>query len=272
MKPHFGAAPDKRRGQHFLVDANILRKIVDFASVGKDEDVLEIGGGPGNLTELLAKKARRVYSIEVDTSLAMLLEERFKNSNVTIIRGNALKVDFPEFDKVVANLPYSISSDVTFKLLKHDFKLGILMYQREFALRMVARAGEPDYSRLSVDVQHFADVELLMRVPPQAFAPPPQVESEVVKLTPRPAPYTVEDRELFMRLVTASFAGRRKRLRNALLKGAHIMGIKNMKEIVARLPREITEKRAEEVSPEQYAELADQIYGLVDHERSNIQG
>jgi 16S rRNA (adenine1518-N6/adenine1519-N6)-dimethyltransferase len=264
--------PDKRRDQHFLIDANILSKIVSFASIDKDEDVLEIGAGPGNLTVLLAQRARRVYSIEVDPALASPLEERFKGSNVTIIRGNALKVEFPKFDKVVANLPYSISSDVTFKLLRHDFKLGILMYQREFALRMVAKVGEPDYSRLSVDVQHFADVELLMRVPPQAFSPPPQVESEVVKLTPRPAPYTVKDRELFMRLVTAAFTGRRKRLRNALVNGAHIMGVENMRELVARLPGDLMEKRAEEVSPEQYAELSDKIRELVARERSDIQG
>lgn len=268
----FGAVPDKRRDQHFLIDANILRKILDFAAIDKNEDILEIGGGPGNLTELLAKKARRVYTIEADSRLVSLLRERFKGSNVTVIEGNALKVEFPKFDKVVANLPYSISSDVTFKLLNHEFKCGILMYQREFALRMVAKAGEPDYSRLSVDVQHFADVELLMKVPPQVFSPPPQVDSEVVRLTPRPALYMVKNRALFMRLVTAAFAGRRKRLRNALVNGAHIIGIKNMKEIVARLPEDIMQKRAEEVSPEQYAELADLILGLKEHGRSDILG
>ncbi len=267
MNPNFGVVPDRRRDQHFLIDGNILRKIVDFASIEKDEDVLEIGGGPGNLTELLARRARRVYTVEVDPALASLLEERFEDSNVTVIRGNALKVDLPRFDKVVANLPYSISSGVTFKLLKHEFKFGILMYQREFALRMVARTGEPDYSRLSVGVQYFACVELLMKVPPQAFAPPPQVESEVVKLTPRPAAYTVRDRDLFMGLVTAAFTGRRKRLRNALVNGAHIAGIKNMKELVGKLPPGLMEKRAEEVSPEQYAELADSIHGLMEHER-----
>ncbi len=263
-----GFVPDKRRDQHFLIDGNILRKIVDFASIGKDEYVLEIGGGPGNLTELLARRARHVYSIEMDPTLALLLEKRFKSSNVTVIKGNALKVAFPRFDKAVANLPYSISSDVTFKLLKCEFRFGILMYQREFALRMAARVGEPDYSRLSVGVQHFADVELLLKVPPQAFSPPPPVESEVVKLTPRPAPYSVEDREFFMRLVTAAFAGRRKRLRNALLKGAHIMGIK--KEIIGRLPQGLLEKRAEEVSPEQYAELARRIKGLTGHDSQDI--
>jgi 16S rRNA (adenine1518-N6/adenine1519-N6)-dimethyltransferase len=270
MRP--GIVPDKRRDQYFLIDGNILRKIVDLASIGKDEDVLEIGGGPGNLTELLAQKARRVYSVEVDPALASSLEERFMGSNVAIIRGNALKVQFPKFDKVVANLPYSISSGITFKLLKHDFKFGILMYQREFALRMVAGVGEPDYSRLAVGVQHFADVELLMRVPPQAFMPPPPVESEVVKLTPRPAPYTVKDRQLFMSLVTAAFAGRRKRLKNALVNGAHIVGIEHMRAIVARLPPDLMEKRAEDVSPEQFARLADAISELITDERSDIQG
>jgi len=226
MCPDYGVVPDKRKGQHFLIDLNILKKIVAFADLHEGEDVLEIGAGPGNLTELLAQKARRVYAVELDSALAALLEEKFKGTNVTVIKGNALRVEFPRFDKAVANLPYSISSDVTFKLLKNDFKLGILMYQREFAQRMTARAGEADYSRLSVGVQHFADVEILMKVPPQAFSPPPEVESAVVRLTPRQAAYSVEDRELFMALVTAAFTQRRKRLGNALVNGAHIMGIK----------------------------------------------
>ncbi|BAI60798.1 probable dimethyladenosine transferase [Methanocella paludicola SANAE] len=263
-------APDKRKDQHFLIDLNILKKIVAIADIHKDEDVLEIGTGPGNLTELLAQKARHVYTIEMDPALVALLEEKFKGSNVTIIKGNALKVEFPRFDKVVANLPYSISSDVTFKLLKNNFKLGILMYQREFAQRMIARVGEPDYSRLSVDVQHFADVEILMKVPPQAFSPPPEVESAVVRVTPRPAAYSVKDRALFMALVTAAFTQRRKRLRNALVNGAHIMGIHGMKALVSRLPPDLMDKRAEEVSPEEYAALADRLYELTAHERSGL--
>jgi 16S rRNA (adenine1518-N6/adenine1519-N6)-dimethyltransferase len=262
--------PDKRKDQHFLFDGNILRKIVSFACIEKSEDVLEIGAGPGNLTELLAQKARHVHAIEMDPALVAHLEERFKGSNVTVIKGNALKVDFPRFDKVVANLPYSISSDVTFKLLKHDFKMGVLMYQREFAGRMIAKVGEADYSRLSVDVQHFADVEILMRVPPQAFTPPPEVESAVVRLTPRPASYSVKDRDLFMKLVTAAFMGRRKRLRNALVNGAHVMGIRNMKDIVARLPQDLMEKRAEEVAPGEFAGLADMVYELTGHERQDL--
>jgi 16S rRNA (adenine1518-N6/adenine1519-N6)-dimethyltransferase len=267
-----GMVPDKRRDQHFLIDNNILGKIVGFAAIEKDEDVLEIGSGPGNLTEALSKKARHVYSIETDRGLVARLAERFKNSNVTIIEGNALKVDFPGFDKVVANLPYSISSDITFKLLKHPFKLGILMYQHEFAQRMVAQTGSPDYSRLSVDVQHFADVKILMKVPPQAFVPPPEVESAVVKIVPRQASYSLQDRDLFMALVTAAFTQRRKRLRNALINGAHLMDIGNMKELVRLLPPELLEKRAEEVSPEEFASLANTLYELIRHEHKDIQG
>lgn len=270
MEPNI--VPDKRKDQHFLTDKNVLRRIVELASIEKDEDVLEIGAGPGNLTELLAQKARHIYSIELDSKLVEFLEKKFQGSNVTIIKGNALKVDFPRFDKVVANLPYSISSDITFKLLQHPFKFGILMYQKEFAQRMVAHVGEPDYSRLSVDVQYFADVQILMKVPRGAFMPPPEVESAVVKVTPRPAAYSIKDKRLFMNLVTAAFMQRRKRLRSALVNGAHVLGIKDMKAIVQKLPQDLMERRAEQVSPEEFARLADMIYEMVRHDRQDIQG
>ena len=179
-------------------------------------------------------------------------------------------VDLPKFDKVVANLPYSISSDITFRLLERPFKFGILMYQREFAQRMVAKVGEPDYSRLSVHVQHYADVEILMRVPPHAFNPPPEVESSVVKLTPRPASYQLKDNDLFMKLVTAAFTQRRKRLSNALVNGAHIMGIKNMKAIVAQLPQDLMGRRAEQVSPQEFADLANRVYELKENGNTDL--
>lgn len=262
--------PDKRKDQHFLTDDSILRKIVSFADIHPDEDILEIGAGPGNLTAALSKKARHVYSVEIDTALVAMLEEKFTGSNVTIIKGNALRVDLPKFDKVVANLPYSISSDITFRLLEHPFSFGILMYQREFAQRMVAKVGEPDYSRLSVHVQHYAEVEILARVPPHAFNPPPEVESSIVKLTPRPASYQLKDNGLFMKLVTAAFTQRRKRLGNALVNGAHIMGIKNMKKIVAQLPQDLMGSRAEQVSPQQFADLANLVYELKENGNTDL--
>ncbi len=264
--------PDKRKDQHFLVDRNVLGRIVAAADIHSDEVVLEIGAGPGNLTRLLAEKARHVYTIEVDSRFAEKLEADFAGSNVTVIRGNALKVDFPAFDKAVANLPYSISSDVTFKLLQCPFKCAVLMYQREFAQRMVATVGSEDYSRLSVTVQHYADVKILFQVSRQAFVPPPEVESAVVRLTPRPPRYRVEDERLFMRLVTAAFAGRRKQLRNAIVKNAHMMDIPDPKKIVAALPEELLSKRAEQVSPEEFASLADEIGKLMSHGDQDLPG
>ncbi len=265
-------SPDKRKDQHFLVDRGVLERIVAAADINKDEAVLEIGAGPGNLTRLLSEKAKHVYAVELDTRFVEKLEADFRGSNVTVLKGNALKIDFPPFDKAVANLPYSISSDVTFKLLKTPFKSAILMYQREFALRMVATAGSEDYSRLSVTVQHYADVQILFNVSRRSFVPQPEVESAVVKLTPRPPEYTVRDEGLFMRLVTAAFAGRRKRLRNAIIKNAHMMGIRDPKEIVATLPQDLLDRRAEQVSPEEFALLADKIAEAMSHDDQGLQG
>lgn len=267
-----GLAPDKRKDQHFLVDRGVLERIVAAADIKEDEVVLEIGAGPGNLTGLLSRRARHVYAIELDRRFAEKLAADYAGTNVTIIQGDALRVDFPPFDKAVANLPYSISSDVTFKLLKSPFRYAILMYQREFAERMIATVGSEDYSRLSVTVQHFADARILFNVSRRAFVPQPEVESAVVMLTPRPPRYAVRDEALFMRLVTAAFAGRRKRLRNAILKNAHMMGIRDPKAAVAALPPELLEKRAEQVSPEEFARLADLITEAMGHDGQDIQG
>jgi 16S rRNA (adenine1518-N6/adenine1519-N6)-dimethyltransferase len=267
-----GPVPDKRKDQHFLVDRNILRRIVAAADIHSDESVLEIGAGPGNLTALLAERAQQVFAIELDARFVEKLQADFAGTNVAILPGNALKVDFPRFDKAVANLPYSISSDVTFKLLGYHFKFAILMYQREFALRMAAAVGTPDYSRLSVTVQHFADVQILFTVPRGAFMPPPEVESAVVKLTPRPPRYSVEDEQLFMRLVTAAFAGRRKRLRNAIIKNAHMMGISDPKKVISQLPAELLDRRAEQVSPEEFAQLANAIGKAMSNGGQDLQG
>lgn len=267
-----GLVPDRRKDQHFLHDAGVLRRIVDAACISPEETVLEIGAGPGNLTGLLSLKARHVYTIELDRNFAEAVAEDFKGRNVTVIQGNALKVDFPKFDKVVANLPYSISSDVTFKLFKYPFTFAILMYQREFAERMSAKTGEEQYSRLSVTVQHFAEVRALFNVSRYAFTPPPEVESTVVKITPRPAGYTVQDEELFMKLVTAAFAGRRKKLKKALLNGAHMMGLKDPQPVISALPPEILDRRAEQVSPDEFALLANEVARLTKHGDSHLPG
>ncbi|NLN43120.1 MAG: 16S ribosomal RNA methyltransferase A [Methanosarcina sp.] len=249
--------------QHFLIDPGYLDRIVAAADLRPEDVVLEIGAGIGNLTERLARKARKVIAVELDPTLVRVLHDRFDEvENIEIIAGDALKIDFPEFDKVVSNLPYSISSEITFKLLRHKFKLGILMYQYEFAVRMVSLPNCKDYSRLTVDTCYFADASILMKVPKSAFQPTPEVDSAVVKLVPRPAPFEVKDQAFFMDFVAAVFSQRRKKLRNAILNTNHVLKIPEIKEIIARLPEDLMSKRAENLSPEELAQVANQIVDL----------
>jgi 16S rRNA (adenine1518-N6/adenine1519-N6)-dimethyltransferase len=223
--------------------------------------VLEIGAGIGNLTERLARKAKKVIAIELDPSLVNVLHDRFnKIENIEIIQGDALKIDFPEFDKVVSNLPYSISSEITFKLLRYKFKLGILMYQYEFAARMVSPPNCKDYSRLTIDTYYFAAASILMKVPKEAFQPAPEVDSAVVKLVPRPAPFEVLDETFFLNFVAAVFSQRRKKLRNAILNSNYILKIPEVKEVISRLPEDLMNKRAENLAPEELAKLANLIF------------
>ena len=144
--------------------------------------MLEIGPGTGNLTEALAARAGRVYAVEVDPDLAAQLAGRF--SNVQVINADALTVELPDYNKIVSNLPYQISSKITYRLLSRPFELAVLMYQREFAQRMTATAGSKEYGRLAMVVGFFCQVEILENVPKTAFRPVPQVNSAIVRLRP----------------------------------------------------------------------------------------
>ncbi|KKG03236.1 16S rRNA methyltransferase [Methanosarcina mazei] len=249
--------------QHFLIDAGYLDRIVAAAELSPQDTVLEIGAGIGNLTERLARRAKKVIAVELDPALVSVLHDRFDAAeNIEIIAGDALKVDFPEFDKVVSNLPYSISSEITFKLLRHKFKLGVLMYQYEFAVRMVSPPGCKDYSRLTIDTCYFADASIVMKVPKGAFQPAPEVDSAVIKLIPRPAPFEVRDETFFLQFVAAVFSQRRKKLRNAILNTSSLLKIPDIKEIVSQLPEDFMNKRAEDLTPEELASVANMIFDL----------
>ncbi|MHC1576626.1 MAG: 16S rRNA (adenine(1518)-N(6)/adenine(1519)-N(6))-dimethyltransferase RsmA [Methanosarcinaceae archaeon] len=251
--------------QHFLIDEELLDRIVDSADLCQQDTVLEIGGGIGNLTERIAKHAGSVIVIELDRRLADVLHDRFDNcSNVEIIHADVLDLDLPDFNKVVANLPYSISSPITFKLFKKGFELGILMYQYEFAARMIAPAGSGEYSRLSVNTQYFADVSLLMKIPPSAFSPQPQVWSAVVQVQPRPAPYEVTDEDFFLTFTTAVFNQRRKKLKNAIIQSNHLLKVASIDQVVSHLPADMLSRRAEELQPQELADLANHILALKD--------
>ena len=145
-------------GQHFLINTAIAQKEIKQANIQSDDTVLEIGPGKGILTNLIAEKAKQVVAIEIDKKLYMSLKKAI-SENVYLINADALKYDFndlPRFTKIISNLPFQISSPITFKFLKYDFKKAVLIYQKEFANRMFAKPGEKDYSRLSVGIYYRA--------------------------------------------------------------------------------------------------------------------
>ena len=236
---------------------------MEYANISSSDLVLEIGAGIGKLTEKLEKRAGKVYAIEKDKRLCEVLEEKCKNAEV--ICGDALKVDFPDFDKVVANLPYSISSEITFKLFDHDFKIGILMYQYEFALRMVAQPNTREYSRLSVSTQYFADLDILEVVPRTAFYPRPKIKSAIVEIIPKEPQFDIHDKEFFFDFVTAVFTQRRKKMKNAILNSAQISKISDAERVVLSLPETLMNKRPEELTPEELTELSNRIKVTISH-------
>ncbi len=245
----------KGAGQHFLVDQRVLAGIVEFAELGPGDVVLEIGAGTGNLTRALSKHADKVIAIEKDLNLARQLNYTINADNVEIIHADALKIEFPPFNKVVSNLPYQISSPITFKLFKYKFDFAILMYQHEFAKRIVAKPGTKDYSRLTVTTQYFAQTKLLFKVPKGAFKPQPAVNSAIVKLQIKKPPRGATDEEFFSQIVKAAFSHRRKKLKNTLLANLPIE-----RENIEKLSPRLSEMRAENLTLAEFIELANTLH------------
>lgn len=247
--------------QHFLVDDRVLDRLPSYlpADAGVREHVLEIGAGNGALTARLLDVAEHVTAVERDPELAAFLREEFAAEiaagDLTVVEGDALEVELPEFSACVANLPYSVSSQIAFRLLPLKRPL-VLMFQREFAERMVADAGSDDYGRLSVSAQHYADVAVVEPVPKEAFSPQPAVESAVIRALPRDPDYEVEDEAFFLDFVKAVFTQRRKTMRNAVRNTVHISGIDDGSAVVDAADEDLMGMRPGTVTPERLAALA----------------
>ena len=257
-----GVRGNPDRDQHFLVDDRVLDRLPGYLD-GTDADhehLLEVGAGTGALTDRLLATADRVTAVERDPALAAFLREEFTEDiaegRLTVIEGDALEVDLPQFSASVSNLPYGVSSEIAFRLLPKRRPL-VLMFQFEFAERMVAEPGTPEYGRLSVSAQHYAAIELVETVPKEAFSPPPAVESAVVRTTPRTPDYEVDDEEFFLRFVKALFTQRRKTVRNAIRNTAHISGLDDPDAVVAAAAVELLGKRPDAVTPSEFARLAE---------------
>ncbi len=233
-----GIKPARGLGQYFLIDDGVATRMVEYAEVERGDVVLEIGAGVGGLTEKLERKARKVYAVEKDEELCEVLKCT-KKSKTELLEGDIMKVELPTFDKVVASIPFSLSSPITYKLLLRGFGLAVLLYQKEFAQKTDAKPGSKLYGRLSVITQALADVEILELVHRDAFYPSPPVTTAIVRLREK----ELEDKEKFFELVTAAFGQRRKKM-SSIFKSFGGLALPEL------------EKRPEELRHEEFVKIA----------------
>lgn len=256
----------KSLGQNFLVDDSVPRDIVSGADVNKEDLAIEIGPGVGTLTAQLLKTAKRVVAIELDNDLIPILEQELgDNPNFTLIHNDALKVDFNEIIgdeksvKLVANLPYYVTTPIIVKLLKegYNFKSLTIMIQKEVAERMNADPGNKDYGSLSLLVQYYCNTKIVRRVPPQCFIPRPKVDSIVIRLDKLSEPKVkVENEKLFFDIIRNSFNMRRKTLWN----GVKNIGLsKENLELAFNEANIDPKRRGETLTIEEFATLSDKI-------------
>ena len=229
MERH-GLTVKKSLGQNFLIEPNILTRMLEVAGVDKTTNVIEIGPGIGALTERLAREAKQVLAFEIDGRLLPVLDETLAPyDNVTVVHSDILDVDLEQvigehFDineplLVVANLPYYITTPIIMSLLESKLPIErlVVMVQKEVALRMVAKPGTKDYGALSVAVQYYTEPDIVLDVPPKSFLPAPAVTSSVIRCVLRDKPpVDVIDEKLFFRVVKAGFAQRRKTFSNTM--------------------------------------------------------
>ena len=266
---------NKSLGQNFLVDANVVQNIVDGSNVNKEDLVIEIGPGLGTLTEFLLESAQKVICIELDERMINILKDRFRlYDNFEIINQDVLKVDLKELIKrekenskiknvkVVANLPYYITTPIIMKLLEEQLDLESItvMVQKEVGDRLIAIPGKKETGAITYTVYYYAESEKILEVPNSSFIPEPEVTSEVIKLNIRKKPpVNVTDKKLMFKVIKNAFMQRRKTLINSLTntkifenkeQGAKVLKKVNLDENI----------RAEKLSLQEFADIANMIY------------
>ncbi len=266
----------KKFGQNFLIDSNIVEKIVRQAGVTKEDFVLEVGPGIGTMTQILCEHAREVAAVEIDDRLIPILKDTLSAyDNVTIIHEDILKVDIARLAreknggkpiKVVANLPYYITTPIIMGLFESNVPLAsvTIMVQKEVADRMQVGPGTKDYGALSLAVQYYAKPEIVLNVPASCFMPKPNVDSAVIRLTRYEKPLVaVKNEKLLFKIIRASFNQRRKTLANGLGNSPEIgLSKENIQKSIeiAGFPATI---RGEALTLEEFARLADIMDGMM---------
>jgi len=259
----------KYLGQNFLIDEEVLHKIIEAVNLSPDDFVLEIGAGPGILTKEIAKRVKRVIAIELDQNLIKTLRENLKNyPGVEIIKGDVLRLNLKSLFpanipvKIIANLPYYITTPIIMHLLEQKFPPFtrlVIMVQKEVGLRIVASPKSADSGVLSVILQYYSKPELISIVPRKAFFPSPKVDSAIVRLTIRKnPPVQVVNENLFFKVVRASFSHRRKTLTNSLLKSQLGLDKEKITQLLADAHIE-PDLRAQSLSLQNFAHLANTL-------------
>ncbi len=262
----------KKFGQNFLIDPHVLNKIIDSAAITKDDCVLEIGPGIGSVTEALIEHAGKVISVEIDNQLIPILEEQFGQAqNFKLIHNDILKVDLKELVnqespgrkiKVVANLPYYITTPIIMALLEHELPIESItvMVQKEVADRLAAKPGNKQYGAITVSVNYYAKPYLVANVPRNCFMPRPNVDSAVLKLSLYDEPVVkVKNKEQFFRIIRAAFSQRRKTLLNTLAANGELHLSKEALKQVLDESGIGSVTRGETLSVEEFAKLSDCI-------------
>ena len=265
----YNLTAQKRYGQNFLVDSNVLNKIVESAGITKEDTVLEIGPGIGSLTQYLCESAKNVICVEIDTKMIPVLEDTLSEyENVRVINEDILKVDIDALIKesgadkikVVANLPYYITTPIIMGLLEKEANIDSItvMIQKEVALRMQEGPGRKDYGALSLAVAFYSDANIKMTVSPNCFIPRPNVDSAVIRLDVLDEPkVSVKDKDRMFRIIKGAFEQRRKTLTNAL---SHSSAFKTDKNNIEKALLEMGKSpsiRGEELTLEEFAHLSD---------------
>ena len=265
----YNLTAQKRYGQNFLVDSNVLNKIVESAGITKEDTVLEIGPGIGSLTQYLCESAKNVICVEIDTKMIPVLEDTLSEyENVRVINEDILKVDIDALIKesgadkikVVANLPYYITTPIIMGLLEKEANIDSItvMIQKEVAFRMQEGPGSKDYGALSLAVAFYSDANIKMTVSPNCFIPRPNVDSAVIRLDVLDEPkVSVKDKDRMFRIIKGAFEQRRKTLTNAL---SHSSAFKTDKNNIEKALLEMGKSpsiRGEELTLEEFAHLSD---------------
>jgi 16S rRNA (adenine1518-N6/adenine1519-N6)-dimethyltransferase len=252
--------PKKHLGQNFLSDPSILIRIISAADLSSEDTIVEIGPGPGRMTRMLAERVKRLIAIELDHGLYQKLAGDFiAYRNVEIVHGDVLQFPFEALDvfKVVANIPYYITTPIIFRLLdaKQNLRSMTLTIQKEVAQRIVAAPGSKDYGVLSISTQFHTEPELKFIIPKEVFRPVPKVDSAVIHMTiRREPPVSVRDEKLLFSIIRMAFSQRRKTLSNSLKSFGQ--DIKSILSTAGIDPR----RRPETLSIEDFARLSDLIH------------